>query len=165
MDAMYATHGFGPEVEPDSEILILGSFPSVKSREHGFFYMYPQNRFWTVLSILFEDDFINTDIAKKRHLLKKYHIALYDVIESCTIKGSSDASITGVMPADIAKIISNTQIRRIYLNGRKAYDLFNRYDRQFLKMATLLPSTSPANAAMRLEGLVDAWQIIKQKAP
>jgi len=110
----------------DSEILILGSFPSVKSRELGFYYAHPQNRFWKVLSLVFEDN-IENDIACKKEFLKKNKIALFDVIKSCEITGSSDASIKNIIPNDIAEILAKTNIKNIYVNGKTAYNLYNKY--------------------------------------
>lgn len=109
-------HEIEPVFNQDSEILILGSFPSVKSREAGFFYHHSQNRFWKILSALTGDDFL-TDIKEKKQLLLKHHIAVWDVIASCNIKGSSDSSITDVVPADIGKIVKESKITKIFTNG------------------------------------------------
>lgn len=157
-------HQLKPIIDANSRILILGSLPSVKSREKNFYYMHPMNRFWKILSLVYEEDFIGADTNQKISLLRKYHIALYDVIESCDILGSSDATITNVSPVDIAKIIVNSNVRNIYLNGRKAYDLFVKYNPKLKKIAIYLPSTSPANARFSVERLYKQWEIIK-KAP
>jgi len=143
--------------------LILGSFPSVKSRELGFYYAHPQNRFWKVLSLVFEDN-IENDIACKKEFLKKNKIALFDVIKSCEITGSSDASIKNIIPNDIAEILAKTNIKNIYVNGKTAYNLYNKYIKDNInKEAIYLPSTSPANATFSLKKLVDFYQILKNK--
>lgn len=154
------SHRFPAFIGKDARILILGSFPSVKSRASSFFYMHPRNRFYLVLSDLFGEDFYSCDIEEKKRLLEKYHIALYDVIEECSICGSDDASIRDVVPADIVSIVEQNSIRKIFLNGRKAYDLFCKFHRELLPMAVLLPSTSPANAARKKDDLVEAWKEI-----
>lgn len=154
------SHRFPAFIGKDPRVLILGSFPSVKSRESSFFYMHPRNRFYLVLSDLFGEDFYSCDIKEKKRLLEKYHIALYDVIETCSIRGSEDASIRDVVPADIVSIVKLHSIRKIFLNGRKAYDLFCKYHRELLPMAVLLPSTSPANATRKKEDLVEEWEKI-----
>jgi len=123
--------------------------------------MHPQNRFWRLLSIIFGDDFVNADIENKACLLKKHKIALYDVIESCNIIGSSDSTITDVTPTDVLKLIGDTAIKHIYLNGKIAYNLFIKYYPSLTHMATYLPSTSPANAAYDMERLYEKWKIIR----
>ena len=155
------SHQFDKIVFADSKIIILGSFPSVISLKENFYYMNKNNRFYKVLAVLFNDDFTNKDINKKIELLKKHHIALYDVIKSCTINNSSDASISNVVPNDIDKIIKNSKIKKIFLNGKKAYELFIKYFPNLQNMAYLLPSTSSANASYSLEKLILQWSIIK----
>ncbi len=158
----HALHDFPPFIDSTSEILILGSFPSVLSRKHGFFYMHPQNRFWKVLSAIFQDDFVNASIDTKSLLLKRHHIALYDVIESCDIEGSKDSSIKNIVPTDVQSLIETTAIKHIYLNGQKAYSLFVKYNPNLRSIATSLHSTSPANAAKTIEDLVLEWKVISQ---
>ena len=144
-----------------SEILILGSFPSVKSREAGFFYGHPQNRFWRVTAEVMGEDTPQTIDDKKAFLLRN-HIALWDVIGSCEIDGSSDASIRDVKVNDLNVILKKTDIRKVYVNGRKAYQLYCRYTQPATgRGAICLPSTSPANAAWSIDRLVDAWSVIK----
>lgn len=159
------SHEFAAVVDEDSEVLILGSFPSVKSRENAFYYMHPQNRFWDVLCALYEDEqFISSDVDIKIQTLKCHHIALYDVIESCDIIGSKDSSITNVKPANIPALIKGTNIKKIVLNGNKAATLFKQYNPTLMAMATTVPSTSSANAQYSLERLVDKWETaIKMK--
>ncbi len=154
-------HTIEPFYKENSKILILGSFPSVKSREAGFYYAHPQNRFWQVLSKIYNTK-IEDDIISKKTFLTKHNIALYDVCASCEIKKSSDSSIKKVIPNDILKIINNSEIKRIYLNGKTAYNLYNKYLRDNLKIEGIpLPSTSPANAKFSLNDLVLAYKVIK----
>lgn len=154
-------HPIAPLYDDKSTILILGSFPSVKSREIGFFYGHPQNRFWRVLSAVFEEVTPQT-IPEKRAFLARNGVALWDVIQSCDIVGSSDSSIRNVIPNDLSPILSHGQIRQIYVNGKKAMSLYQRYiEPQIGCAACCLPSTSPANASWSLERLIDAWKIIK----
>ena len=152
------THGFGPFYDKDSRILILGSFPSVKSREAAFFYGHPRNRFWAVLAAILDED-TPKDLAEKKAFLSRHRIALYDVIESCSIVGSSDTSIRDVVPADLRPILHATKIGgRIFTNGRKAYELYAKYIEKELGLpAVPLPSTSPANAACSLQTLTERW--------
>ena len=157
----HITHTFPAIFDNNSKILILGSVPSVKSREYGFFYMHKQNRFWKVLSRVFNDVFLG-DIEDKKAKLLKHNIALYDVIEACDIIGSSDVSIKNVEPANsvIDTIVNSGNIKKIVLNGAKAANLFDKYFNiqgiEILKM----PSTSPANAAYSAERLVNSWKEI-----
>ncbi len=152
-------HELEPIYDENSQILILGSFPSVKSRENHFYYGHPQNRFWRVLEHLFHTILI--DIEDKKTFLYEHHIALWDVIESCEIQGSSDASITNVKINDIHKIIAESQIKTIYVNGKKAEELYNKYVYEQTNIpCILLPSTSPANASYTLEKLIKQWEVI-----
>lgn len=146
-------HSFEAVYDKNSVYLFLGSFPSVKSREYNFYYMHPQNRFYLLLKEVFNDDFTTSDINKKRKLLLKHKIALFDVIKSCEITGSSDSSIKNVIPNDIEYIIKNSNIRKIILNGKLAYNLFIKYNPSLKDMSYYLPSTSPANAKCSLEKL------------
>ena len=157
------SHTFGPIFDENSRYLILGSMPSVKSRDMGFYYMHKQNRFWKVLSAVFNDDFEGSIEDKKAKLLK-HNIALYDVIESCKIIGSSDVSIKDVVPANktVDEIIENSKIEKIILNGSKAAKLFDKHFKKYDGIDILyMPSTSPANAKMNLEILVKSWINIK----
>ena len=156
---IHATHEFGPFVRPDSEILILGSFPSVKSRLQGFYYGHPQNRFWNVLSAICGVSFQN-DVENKKKILADIHIALYDVIDSCDIIGSSDASIKNPVFTDVSALIRGTKIKRIVLNGKKAMTLFEKHTHIGLPSDIVVvdaPSTSPANAAVSIEQLISEW--------
>ncbi len=156
-------HEFGPLYDAKSEILIMGSFPSVKSREQQFYYGHPQNRFWKVLAALYDVKPLQT-IDEKKAFLLEHHIALWDVIESCVITGSSDSSIREVKVNDIAGIVSKSNIHSIYANGTKAYELYTKYTYPTTQIeAVKLPSTSPANAAWNMERLLAAWQVIWHK--
>lgn len=153
-------HPIAPVFDEHSRILILGSFPSVRSREEMFFYGHPQNRFWQVLASIFACDVPATVEAKKDFLLS-HHIALWDVIASCEITGSADSSIKNVIPNDLSVILDHADIRAIFVNGKIAEKYYNKYLREKVKRdAICLPSTSPANAAWRLQKLTEAWQIL-----
>ena len=153
------SHGFGPFYTPESRILILGSFPSVKSREQSFFYGHPRNRFWTVLAAVFRELTPQT-LEEKKTFLSCCGVALYDVIESCSIVGSADSSIRDVVPADLRPILSGSRVEnRIFTNGKKAAELYERYLLPVLGIpAETLPSTSPANAAFSLPQLTERWE-------
>ena len=160
------SHGFGPVYDARSRILILGSFPSVKSREQQFYYGHPQNRFWKLLSLLLEVPFPET-VQERREFLLSHRIALWDVIASCEIHGSSDASIRNAVPNDLRQILDTAQIVQIYVNGQTAGKLYRKYQEKTLKetygdcaKAVILPSTSPANAAWNIERLRQAWGVI-----
>ncbi len=154
-------HPFPPLYDSNSKILILGSFPSVKSREQMFFYGHPQNRFWKVISAITGDD-VPVTIEEKRALLLKNRIALWDVIASCDITGSSDSSITNVTPNDLTVILQNSAVNKIFVNGKTAEKYYTRYIRDKLGIdAVCLPSTSPANAQWNIPRLISEWCIIK----
>ena len=154
-------HPFPAFYDEDSTILILGSFPSVKSREQKFFYGHPQNRFWKVTAAVFDDVPAET-VPEKADFLRRHHIALWDVIHSCEIIGSSDASIRDVTANDLSPILASGKIRQIYVNGKTAEKMYLRYTREKTgREAICLPSTSPANAAWSLERLTEAWQVIR----
>lgn len=152
-------HPIPPLYSPLSKVLILGSFPSVKSREEGFFYGHGMNRFWSVISRITERPLPGT-IEEKRDLILSSGLALWDVIASCDIEGSSDSSIRNVTANDLSVILDSADIRAIFTNGRKSAELYRRYILPVTgREAVCLPSTSPANAAWSLERLVDAWRI------
>ena len=155
---MIITHPFPPLYDASSKILILGSFPSVKSREQAFFYGHPQNRFWKLLSLLYDVP-LPESIDEKRALILENHLALYDTIYSCEIKGSSDASIKNAVPTDLQPILSGAPIERIFCNGTKSFELYQKYHLPKLQIeAGKLPSTSPANAAWSLQRLLPVWE-------
>lgn len=153
----HITHTFEPIYNKHSKILILGSFPSVKSRENHFYYGHPQNRFWKVIAKVLGEAVPGT-IEEKKELLLKHGIAVWDVIASCTIQGSSDTSIRDVVVNDFSKILEESSIERIYVNGTKAYELYHKYAETKTGIKAIkLPSTSPANAAWSLERLCEVW--------
>ena len=154
-------HPIEPVCDAHSKILILGSFPSVKSREEMFFYGHPQNRFWRVLAAVCGRE-VPATVEEKKALLLEEGIALWDVLASCEITGSSDSSIKNVVPNDLCRIMDTAKIERIFVNGKTAGKYYRRWllpvtDRE----AVCLPSTSPANAAWNLERLTEAWRIIR----
>ena len=155
-------HPFPPLYSPESDTLILGSFPSVKSREAMFFYGHPQNRFWKVIAALYGESVPQT-IEEKKVLILSHHLALWDSIASCEITGSSDASIRNAEPTDLSAILANSKVTRIFCNGAQSHRIYCKYQLPRLGIeAVKLPSTSPANAACSLEKLIEAWQIIKK---
>ena len=156
------SHSIDPVYDSNSEILVLGSFPSVKSRQQKFFYGHPQNRFWKVLAAVMEEDVPET-IEDKKEFLIRNRIAVWDVIDSCIIDGSSDSSIKNVVPSDLEKIILNTKIKHIFANGATARKLYEKHHEKKLGIKIeALPSTSPANAAYSLESLINEWSSLKK---
>ena len=155
-------HPIPPVYDENSKVLILGSFPSVRSREEGFFYGHPQNRFWRVVSSVFDEEMPQTTEEKQAFLLRR-NIALWDVIASCEIEGSSDASIKEVVPNDLHMIFKAADIKAIFVNGKTAYKYYQKYTQPLIKReAVCLPSTSPANAAWSLERLKEEWKCIRE---
>jgi len=159
-------HVFGPLYDENSRVLVLGSFPSVKSREAMFFYGHPQNRYWKLLPLIFHEP-VPATIEEKKNLALRHGIAMWDVIESCEITGSSDSSIRNVEINDLTPILRSGRIRKICVNGGTAYKYFEKYTIQHLKSSGVdlsqiriikMPSTSPANAAWTLEKLLPVWQ-------
>ena len=154
-------HPFAPVWDEHSRVLILGSFPSVKSREENFFYGHPQNRFWRVVSAVLGCPKPNT-VEEKQSMLLTHGIALWDVIASCAIEGSADASITDAVPNDLAPIFAAADIRAVYCNGSAAWALYQKHILPVLgRAAVKLPSTSPANARWTIEKLTEAWSVIR----
>lgn len=156
----HITHNFEPIYNQESRILILGTLPSVKSREQQFYYGHPHNRFWKLLASLTESETPRT-IEEKKSFLLTHHIAIWDVIAQCDIIGSSDSSIKNVVPTDLNQILKQASIKQIFANGGKAYQLYMKYtfpqtNREIIK----LPSTSPANAAFQMERLMAEWKQI-----
>lgn len=155
-------HPFHPVYNENSRILILGSFPSVKSREGEFYYHHPQNRFWKVISTLFQEE-LPSNIPEKKHLLLHNQLAVWDVIKSCEITGSSDSSIRNVVCNDISFILNTAQIKCIITNGGTADRLYRRYLYPVTRRESVkLPSTSPANATFTLDRLLKEWSYLLQ---
>ena len=156
-------HNIEPLYNENSKILILGSFPSVKSREEKFFYAHPQNRFWKVVAAVFGEK-VPRDIEEKKALILNHGLAVYDVIYSCEITGSADSSVKNVVPSDLKPIIDNSQITKIFVNGRTAEKYYRKYSLKKTGIECVaLPSTSPANASYSLERLISEWQKIKDE--
>ncbi len=155
----HITHPFRPLYDEESQILILGSLPSVKSREEGFYYGHPRNRFWAMLAGIWNER-IPLDVEEKKQFILTHHLALYDAIESCDIIGSSDSSIRNVKPADLREIVEGAKIKKILANGKTAAKYFSRYQEgSYQEIFRVMPSTSPANAAVSLEQLIKCWRV------
>lgn len=156
-------HPFDPLFRRESRVLILGSFPSVRSRAQQFYYGHPQNRFWKVVAAVFGQDVPET-IEEKRALILNNDLALWDSIASCEITGSSDASIRNVRANDIRGLLEECEIQEIYCNGRKSHELYGKYIQPLCgREAVCLPSTSPANARWTLDRLVEAWSVLRNQ--
>ena len=154
-------HPIPPLYDENSRVLILGSFPSVKSREQMFFYGHPQNRFWRVLALVFGEDAPLT-IEEKRSFVLRHNLALWDVLASCDIEGSADSTIKNAVANDLSEILKNSKVEKIFVNGKTAEKYYIKYTEKKLgRKAICLPSTSPANASFSLEKLKEAWSIIK----
>ncbi len=157
---MPISHPIPPLYDAESRILILGSFPSVKSREACFFYAHPQNRFWRVLSALFNEE-VPMTTAERRDFLHQHHVAVWDTVAACDIRGSSDASMKNAVPNDLLPILATSPIRAVFCNGATSYKLYTLYQGKTIPLPVFpLPSTSPANAAKNLDALIDAWRVI-----
>ena len=154
---MRVTHPFEPIYDKNSKILILGSFPSVKSREASFYYAHPQNRFWKVLQKIYN---YNKELITKEDKIKfllANNIAIWDSIKECDIENSDDSSIRNVIPNDIEKILENSNVEKIFCNGNKSYEVFKKYHKNINFKVDVLPSSSPANARYTFNKLVDVW--------
>ena len=153
---MRVEHTLKPIYDKNSKLLLLGSMPSIKSRENMMYYSHPQNRFWKILSIIF-----NEEIVDKKEFILRHNLALWDTIESCDINGSSDSSIKNVVPNDINMLVKNSNVKYIFTIGRKSDMLYRKYILNKVGIEPiLLSSTSPANASKKLEDLVDEFRII-----
>lgn len=151
-------HTIDPIYDENSRILILGSFPSVKSREARFFYGHPQNRFWRVVSAVMEEE-CPVSVEEKKSFLLRNNIAVWDVIQSCDITGSSDSSIKNAVPNNLNQILEKAKINMIFTNGTAAYNMFTKHNKSL--DAVKLPSTSPANAAFGIDRLIEEWRVIR----
>lgn len=151
---------FEPVFDENSRVLILGTFPSVKSREENFYYGHPQNRFWRLIASI-TDEAVPVTISEKKALLLRHGIALWDVVLECDIIGSSDSSIRNVVPADINRILRSANIEKIIANGATAHRLYEKYCKEATGRDIIkCPSTSPANAAFGMERLMEEWRRI-----
>lgn len=154
-------HEFGPLFDKSSRVLVLGTIPSPKSREQGFYYGHPRNRFWKMLAQVFDEP-VPTDIEEKKALALRHHVALWDVLASCTIRGAEDASIRDAVPNDLHVILSQADIRAIFVTGAKAEALYHKYCEPETGICCIrLPSTSPANCAMKDEALLAEYRKIR----
>ncbi len=159
----HVIHEFEPVFDSASRILILGTLPSVKSREQNFYYGHPQNRFWKLLARICDVENVPATIEEKKSFLLEHHIAVWDVIAECDIIGSSDSSIKNVVPTDLNRILEQAPIQQIYGNGGKAYELYQKYSYpQIQRKMIKLPSTSPANAAWQMDRLAAEWGQIRE---
>lgn len=170
------THPLAPIWSPESTVLLLGTMPSPASRQYGFYYMHPQNRFWRVLPSVFEEkfsfanNFPNTQsaISERKDFLLRHKLALWDVLSSCQIEGASDSSIKQEIPNDFTEIFEKSKIHHVFFTGKTAAALWKKhcsaYEKQFNLTCTCLPSTSPANARFTMEKLVEEYKIIKEFA-
>ena len=157
MEAAKLIHNIPPLYDAESRILVLGSFPSIKSREAEFFYGHPQNRYWKVMPTLLGEP-LPTTVEEKAAMMHRHHIAMWDTIGSCTIAGSSDSSITDVVPNDLSVILKAAHIEAIFTNGAKSTDLYNKLLYPVTGIRPVkVPSTSPANAAFSLDRLRQEW--------
>lgn len=156
----HVVHTFLPVISENTTVLLLGSVPSVKSMEQGFYYMHKQNRFWKVLSLLLGEDLYNSPIANRIEVLKRVGIGLYDAVEECDIQGSSDNKIYNVVPTDLEKLIKGTKVNAIFCLGDKSYLIATKNNATLKGIIKKLPSTSPANAKMSLENLVKEFQVV-----
>lgn len=155
-------HPIPPTFDEHSRVLVLGSFPSVKSREAQYFYGHPQNRFWKVMAAVFSEKFPRT-MEERKKLLLRNRVAVWDVIASCSVRGSLDTSIQNVTPNDLHLILGSSLITAIFTNGKKADELYKAFQREKTGISSVcLPSTSPANASWSLERLIEAWRIVAQ---
>lgn len=162
MEYEHIVHPFGPMYNEESRILVLGSLPSVKSREQAFFYGHPQNRYWPMIAAIFGETAPQT-IEEKRALAMRHGIAMWDTIYSCDIKGSSDSSIRNVEPTDLMQIIQASKVEHVICNGKTSGNYYHRYQEKITGIpALVLPSTSPANAAWKMDRLIEAWSVIRE---
>ena len=160
METQRIIHPFGPLYSEHSRVLILGSFPSVKSREQMFFYGHPQNRFWRILAALYDAP-VPKSIEEKTRLILDHGLALWDVIAACDIVGSADAAVRNAVPTDLTRITAHAPIRKVLCNGALSGRMYQRYQLALTGIpAVTMPSTSPANAAWSLERLIGAWSVL-----
>ena len=165
MNELHVVHPFEPVFDSRSRILVLGSLPSVLSRENRFYYGHPQNRFWRVLAAVFAQPIPET-IDEKTAMLLRNRVALWDAVAECDVTGSSDASIKNVKPTDLARIFDAAAIEAVFANGQTAAKYYERYQKPLYgRPITVLPSTSPANAAWSLDRLIDAWRVLQVQQP
>ena len=160
MNVEHVVHDFQPVFNKESKILMLGTMPSPKSREVGFYYGHPRNRFWKVVSDVCGEEMPQTKGEKIAFALRN-RIAVWDVLAGCEIKGAEDASIRNPVANDMDLILKNADIRAIFATGQKAAQLYKKYCQSKTGMDIIcLPSTSPANCSVSYEKLFEAYEII-----
>jgi hypoxanthine-DNA glycosylase len=157
----HVIHPYQPIVDKNSKVLVLGSVPSVKSVENGFYYGNPFNRFWKIMSLLCNHDLTNASNEEKTEILLNNNIALYDVVYACDIVDSNDDKISNIEVSDIEGIINNSQINHIFLNGNISYQIFKKYFPHLINISSKLPSTSPRNARYNINTLYQEWKVIQ----
>lgn len=163
MEYTHVTHEFEALYDKDCKVLILGSIPSPKSREQAFYYGHPQNRFWKVMATVLGEKEPQT-IEDKTKMMLENHIALWDSLEECDIKGAGDSSIKNPVPTDIPKLIKKTKIKAIFCTGTASYNYYQKLNMPHTGIeAVKLPSTSPANCSVSFEKLVESYKIIKKE--
>ena len=156
----HVTHEFPPLFDAECEVLILGSMPSPKSREQGFYYGHPQNRFWKVIAAVLGEEVPRT-IEEKKHMMLAHHIALWDVLEACDIRGASDSSVKNPVPTDLCALLRQTRVTRVYTTGATAYRYYQKFQFPLTRLEAIqLPSTSPANCAVSLPQLIACYRVI-----
>lgn len=158
MSAEHVLHKFEPVFDKSSRVLILGTMPSPKSRELGFYYMHPQNRFWKMLAAVLEEPFPAT-VDERRLLCLRHGIALWDVLASCDIDGAADGSIKNAVPNDIGRLLAKCPIEAVFTTGKKAHELYKRFFPDFME-DTCLPSTSPANRTISEVKMLEEYRVI-----
>lgn len=174
-DSTLITHPLAPVWNEESKVLLLGTMPSPKSRQLGFFYMHPQNRFWRVLPQVFGESLTHPNkspdtkaaIEERRDFLLRHNLALWDVLASCQIKGAADSSIRREIPNDFSQILSESKIRHVFFTGQTAAALWKKhcaalYEERFHLQVHTLPSTSPANARFTIDDLIEEYQIVHE---
>ncbi len=154
----HIVHPFSPVIDNNSRCLILGSVPSVRSLEEGFYYMHPNNRFWRILGDFCGEDLLRLNAEGKRAALLKNGIALYDAVKECDINGSSDSSVKNIVPADIVGLIKDAPVKKILCNGALSYSIAAKYNPQLKSVMVKMPSTSPLNAAFSFSRLLKSWK-------
>lgn len=163
MDYTHVTHEFPPLYDTECRILVLGSIPSPKSREQAFYYGHPQNRFWKVFAAVFGESVPET-VEEKSRLALSHHVALWDALEECDIRGASDSSVKNPVPTDIPWLLSQTRIERIFATGAAAYKYYMQYNYPRTGIEAIrLPSTSPANCAVSLARLIEEYKKLKEE--
>ena len=153
-------HSIEPVFDAESRVLILGTMPSPKSREVQFYYGHPQNRFWRVLAAVLGEE-VPQSVPEKKTMLLRHRIALWDVLAECEITGASDSSIRNPVANDLSVILDHAPVQAVFTTGATAWKLYTRLQKPHTGIeAVRLPSTSPANCAVKMEALTEAYKAI-----